>query len=107
MEKSRTEKVCEKYDYDVLLIANLLDEYNDYCYEEGRAEEVIYTMDKLDYYFSSYTPTEILDEVFLPKFNPSDYYFKYTINGVVSSDYLENLMDASILEELFKKWEDE
>ena len=70
--------------------------YNEKCDEMGEFGETIYDMDEFDDYFDGLSFGEIQDRLD-GDFNNRDSYFKEGDFGMISGDYLDELMNNEIL----------
>ena len=76
---------------------NLLDLHREFCEENNYVDDYVYYMNDFDELESGRSPLEIAQLVVGEDFNPNHEYYKYTIYGVKSSDYVSDLIDISDL----------
>lgn len=74
----------------------ILQVYNKKCEETGQYDKQIYEMDEIDEYFDGLTLSEIFDRL-SEDFHIFQDYFMEGDNGIISGDYLDELMDNEIL----------
>ena len=103
MEKTIIEQLCDKYDFNIDRLNEILYQYNEKCAEWNYDDNYIYNMQEFDDVLYGYKPSEVASEICSTGFNPCDDYFTFTAYGCESSDFLENLMDCSVLEAVFEE----
>ena len=95
-------ELLEKYGYHLEEIDSFKYDYNEEC-ELNDSDSMIFNMQELDEYFYGYSPSAIVRDTEGGAFNSNDKYFTTTPYGLVSSDYLEDLMDYERLENALRR----
>lgn len=76
--------------------SEILNLYNEYCYNNNDYYNSIYSMDDLNSELEGRTPTDIINIVRCGDFNPNHKYFKYNGYGnLISTDYIIDWLEVS------------